>query len=380
MRRSIQSSVVTAVAMGLVLASTVQAGDPAVKCETKKLKESGTYSKCRLKAEAKGVKKAEPADYTECEEKFGEKWEKVEGKAEGACPTNDDKTSMDARITTDAAEVATLLAGGSVESCGDDVAEGAESCDGADLGATTCENLGFASGTLACTAGCGFDVSGCVSNPAPVDCGNGVIDGGEECDFGDLDGESCTSQLGEEAVGSLACASSTCVFDTAGCQARFESQTVGGPTVVDHLTGLEWVVTNDGDGSPDAGDLLDADNTYTWSTGTNDEDGTAFTVYIAALNGGSYGGHNDWRLPSSGGTFGIGPFAPSELESILDSPCGNPCIDEALFGDTASSDYWSATTETGYPGIAWIVHFSVASVFFGNKTFEQHVRAVRGGL
>jgi hypothetical protein len=36
-----------------------------------------------------------------------------------------------------------------------------ESCDGTNLGASTCATLGFSGGTLACNAGCTFDTSGC---------------------------------------------------------------------------------------------------------------------------------------------------------------------------------------------------------------------------
>jgi hypothetical protein len=318
--------VAAALAVFFLAATTAQAADPAVKCEFGKLKESSKYSACRLKTDSKAVKKGEVADYEKCEAKFGVKWAKLEEKAGSmVCPSEGDQVSMDLRITTDAAEIATLLAGGTIEVCGD-----------------------------------------------------GVIDAGEECDFGDLNGEDCTSQLGEEAVGALGCASDTCLYDTSGCQARYEAQNVGGePTVVDHLTGLEWVVTNDtGIG------LLDKDNTYTWSTGTNDADGTAFTTYIAGLNGvvSNYGGHDDWRLPSSAGDFGLGPFAPAELESIVDCSFGNPCIDEALFGATASSYYWSATTDATFPFGAWGVYFDFGSVDLVDKASGRHVRAVRGGL
>ncbi len=312
-------------AVVLLVASTAQAADPVVKCESGKLKESSKYAACRLKAAAKAVEKGEAADYTKCESKFTAKWVSLEEKALPAvCPSDGDVGAMNARITTDAAEIATLLAGGTIEVCGD-----------------------------------------------------GVIDPGEECDFGDLDGEDCTSQLGEEAVGALGCASDTCLFDTSGCQARYEKQNVGDePTVVDHLTGLEWVVTNDSGSG-----LLDKDNRYTWSTeGSNDADGTAFTVYIAGLNGDRYGGHNDWRLPRSGGCCGIGPFAPAELESIVDCSFGNPCIDEVLFGDTASSGYWSSTTFAANPGGAWDVYFDDGGVGNDSKAGDQHVRAVRGGL
>ncbi len=213
MRHAILSSVVTAVALGLVLAlgSSVRAEDPAVKCEENKLKESGKYSKCRLKAEAKGVKKAEQADYTKCEEKFGEKWDKVEGKAEGACPTNGDVDSMDARITTDAAEIATLLAGGTLAECGDGSINVAwEQCDGADLGGETCTGLRFVGGTLACDVTCGFDTSGCVVGT----CGDGVVNQpSEQCDGTDLNGVLC-EQFG--LLGDPGCDSS-CEIDGSQC-------------------------------------------------------------------------------------------------------------------------------------------------------------------
>jgi len=47
--------------------------------------------------------------------------------------------------------------------CGNGVRDDAigEVCDGSDLGAATCSNLGFTSGTLACDGTCGYDTSGC---------------------------------------------------------------------------------------------------------------------------------------------------------------------------------------------------------------------------
>lgn len=316
----------------IIISSTATfAADPVVKCEAGKLKESSKYAACRLKADAKAVTTGEAADYTKCESKFTDKWGSLEDTALPAvCPSDGDVGTMNTRITTDTAEIATLLAGGTIEVCGD-----------------------------------------------------GVIDAGEDCDLGAPGTSDCdTETSGVSTLGELSC-DSACQYDTSGCQARYEAQNVGGePTVVDHLTGLEWVVTNDGDNVADAADLLDADNTYTWSTGTNDADGTAFTVYIAGLNGGvsNYGGHTDWRLPSSGGSGGFGPFAPAELESIVDCSFGNPCIDEALFGDTAWSFYWSATTVATGPSIAWLVGFNGGGVDTAGKTSGRHVRAVRGGL
>lgn len=45
--------------------------------------------------------------------------------------------------------------------CGDGTIEGAELCDGAELGAHTCAELGFTGGALACSASCLLDATGC---------------------------------------------------------------------------------------------------------------------------------------------------------------------------------------------------------------------------
>ncbi len=119
MRKSILSSVVTAVALGLVLTSPAPAADPAVKCEAGKLNEASKYGACRLRAESKAVKKAGPADYTKCEAKFDKKWDKVEGKAEGACPTNGDKGGIEGDITEHCDVIAAKLSGASLADNGD---------------------------------------------------------------------------------------------------------------------------------------------------------------------------------------------------------------------------------------------------------------------
>ena len=67
--------------------------------------------------------------------------------------------------------------------CGDGILNGAEVCDGSDLGGETCTSQGFHGGVLACNATCdGFDTSTCSL------CGNMV------CElFGGVGGEDCLS-------------------------------------------------------------------------------------------------------------------------------------------------------------------------------------------
>lgn len=51
--------------------------------------------------------------------------------------------------------------------CGNDVKEGGEDCDNADLDGKTCDDLGFAGGDLSCDFACDFDTSLCIS-PTPT--------------------------------------------------------------------------------------------------------------------------------------------------------------------------------------------------------------------
>jgi len=158
----------------------------------------------------------------------------------------------------------------------------------------------------------------------------------------------------------------------------------GDGTVSDLDTGLQWEQKDNLGGGANFSDPHDADNTYTWSMGTNDPDGTAFTHFLFRLNhdtssdgttiSGCFAGHCDWRLPTS-----------AELQTILDltaPTCGDfvdPCIDPT-FGPTTTF-YWSATTNAGNPNGAWSVGFADGSVAPEDaKTNARFVRAVRGDL
>jgi hypothetical protein len=58
----------------------------------------------------------------------------------------------------------------SFETCGNGVIDSpSESCDRMDLGGSTCQNLGYTGGTLACDSTCHFDISECTGQ-CPVSC------------------------------------------------------------------------------------------------------------------------------------------------------------------------------------------------------------------
>jgi hypothetical protein len=124
-------------------------------------------------------------DFTKCDPAFSAKWSAAETKGNGQCPTTGDQASIQTRITTDSGDLAVLLSGGSVSVCG-----------------------------------------------------NWVVESGEECDLGNLNGQTCQTK-GFVGGGQLSCTVGTCVFDTSGC---FATQFVdnGDGTVTDHLTGLQW--------------------------------------------------------------------------------------------------------------------------------------------
>lgn len=93
--------------------------------------------------------------------------------------------------------------------CGDNVAQGMEECDGEDLRDATCESVtGRPFGHLSCTAACTLNTSMCSL------CGNGLLEGDEECDSAAFGGLDCGDfGLGP---GSLRC-TNQCTIDTSSC-------------------------------------------------------------------------------------------------------------------------------------------------------------------
>ena len=95
-----------------------------------------------------------------------------------------------------------LLSCGGPTICGDGIADPWEECDGADLNGATCATYGL-QGTLSCSPGCTHDTSLCI--PPAGFCGDGMLDPGEVCDVGDLGGFTTCTAAGYEG-GSPACA------------------------------------------------------------------------------------------------------------------------------------------------------------------------------
>jgi hypothetical protein len=77
-----------------------------------------------------------------------------------------------------------------------------------------------------CSGGqvCDLDSGGCVDSGT---CGNGLVETGEDCEIGNLNGQTCEFQ-GYPAGGTLACGS--CSFDFSGCSPLPSYETLGGLT------------------------------------------------------------------------------------------------------------------------------------------------------
>lgn len=93
--------------------------------------------------------------------------------------------------------------------CGDGFIQGAEDCDGSDLGNTNdCRELGYYdSASLSCSAVCTFDTSACTGL-----CGDAVVNGPEVCDLNDT-----TCQDLGFANGNAVSCTPACTWDTSDC-------------------------------------------------------------------------------------------------------------------------------------------------------------------
>jgi hypothetical protein len=295
------------------------------------------------------------------------------------------------------------------ETCGNGTIESPESCDGANLGAATCTSLGYASGALACTAGCGFNTAGCTPYPASM-CGNGTIESPESCDGSNLGGATCAG-LGYIG-GTLNCTDgcgygvSLCVpaaFPASGQATAYtadKNDGIPGPVAVPDdgilRPGSQLTYLDNGDGTitdlntglmwekkSDDGGIHDKDNRYVWSGNGSEE---TIWDWLDDLNAAAFAGQRDWRIPDV-----------RELESLLDferlSPAVAPEFDTncmpgctVLTCSCTLSDgqdaYFSSTTTRINTSLAWGVDFGSDSEqqlprFFKGAT--HLVRAVRSG-
>lgn len=321
----------------------------AQRCEAAVDLGSGKLLDCRLAAEADYARSGDATRrgdaLAKCAAGYAEEFQKaVRQYGPGDCPATPEAAFADhvARCTD---RVVTAAHGGTFASCGDGAVDVAgELCDGSDLHGTTCTDLGFRGGTLACDASCGFDTSGCT--------GPGLAATGQTtCAAASGASISCagTGQDGELQAGAP--------------QALIDN---GDGTITDRNTGLVWEKLSD-DGS-----IHDRDTSYTWEAGL---------TRVATLNAASFAGYSDWRVPNQ-----------KELESIVDYGRSNPAIAAAFQSGctpgcsvtacscaTSQLYTWSSTTLQDSQRLAWALWTTDGSSVNQLKSSDWGVRAVRGG-
>ncbi|MDP1695711.1 MAG: hypothetical protein Q8L29_02250 [archaeon] len=100
--------------------------------------------------------------------------------------------------------------------CGNNLLNLGEACDGNNFGALSCSSFGYTGGNLACSANClQISTASCTSNNNNSICGNGVAEAGEACDNPDYRALTCPS-FGF-ASGLLSCGNSCTQINTASC-------------------------------------------------------------------------------------------------------------------------------------------------------------------
>lgn len=133
------------------------------RCEVRAVKAIGNYARCLSRQLIRSVRRAEPVDTAPCDVRFDAALLSLELQFPGACP------DLDALGLPGHLASCVLDASDAVESgepiapaqCGNGVLEGAEECEWGVL-VETCQDLGFAHGTLDCSIGqCTFDTTGC---------------------------------------------------------------------------------------------------------------------------------------------------------------------------------------------------------------------------
>jgi hypothetical protein len=126
-------------------------------------------------------------------------------------------------------------------------------------------------------------------------------------------------------------------------------------TVTDTATGLQWQrcsLGQDWDGSTCTGSAISS----------------SWKLALQLANSSRFAGYNDWRLPNI-----------EELRSIVAYDRYDPAINNNIFPNTPSSQYWSSSPFADSSSAAWYVRFDERIKYYADRSYDYAVRLVRGG-
>jgi uncharacterized protein DUF1566 len=308
-----------ALASALIVGGTSYAVSPADKCEATKLDTAGKYDFCRLKAEAKAVKKGSSPDFTKCDAAYSPKWMQAETKAGGSCPSNGDQAAMQAFIIEHADAVKSALNGNPLPL-----------------------------GVLSCNA----SLASCQSRI-------GVLNTGQ------------TTAFGAGSDGDLQEGTSRSYTDN------------GDGTITDNTTGLMWEKKSQDGSIHDYGNTYTWSGPSYGTTNVMDGTITSVFLATLNAGGGFAGHTdwripNRFELESILNFENQGPTVGSEFNNNCMAGCNVTmcsCTQPSIV-----LPYWSSTSNIGSSDTAFLVRFSNGEAVNAiNKAASSCVRAVRGG-
>lgn len=157
--------IATALFSGLLLsAGSTYAGEAM--CEARKSAVTTSYIDCRLNMIGRAARRDTLPDFAPCDERFTKRWERLEGM--GVCSVSGNGPTVRDIAAESAKHLAAMIVGNAWSECGNGVLEPGEECDSEDLDGATCSTLGFDLGALSCSAECSLNTTDCENAPPPV--------------------------------------------------------------------------------------------------------------------------------------------------------------------------------------------------------------------
>ncbi len=125
----------------------------------------------------------------------------------------------------------------------------------------------------------------------------------------------------------------------------------GNGTVTDSQTGLMWKQCSEGQSEPTCSGMP---SLLRW----------AESQTVAADS--EFADFDDWRLPTV-----------EELESLVETACQKPAINESQFANTYSGGYWTSSSHPMDKDYYWYVDFRLGKRDFNGKSTNYGIRLVR---